>query len=185
MPVNAASAILAISGSPRKGGNTEILLQRVLAVTGGELVRVCDLRIAPCASCWACRRTGECAIRDDMQDLAGKMLNSRAIILGSPVYFNNVSAQLKTAMDRTWWMRGGLSSKIAGAVVVGRGYGSESALTAMNAFFLKHGMLPANRGVPAVGFEAGDVLKDTRALDDCAELGARIMELLRLIGRGL
>jgi len=59
-------------------------------------------------------------------------------VLGSPVYFNNVSSILKAFIDRTWCLRGKLRNKIGAAIVVGRGYGMDSAITAINAFFLKH-----------------------------------------------
>ena len=76
-----------------------------------------------------------------------QLLESDGIVIGSPVYFNNVSAQAKAFIDRTWCIRGKLRNKIGGAIVVGRRYGAESAITAINAFFLKHEMIPANRGV--------------------------------------
>ena len=173
-----ASSIVAISGSPRRDGNTELLLRRVLEVTGGQLVRVCDLDIAPCASCWYCLEHECCAIDDDMTELSEHLLRADAVILGSPVYFNNVSAQLKAVLDRTWSLRGRLTDKIGGAVVAGRGYGSEGAVAAINALFLKHNMIPANRGVSAQAFALGDAQRSEQAIADCEELGRRIVHLV-------
>ena len=167
--------IILVSGSPRGNSNTERMLNAVLDVTGGELIRVTDHKIKPCTSCRFCVENKGCCIDDDMQELYLKLLNADAIILGTPVYFNNVSAQLKAFMDRTWCLRGSLKNKIAGAVAVGRGYGLEGALTALNSFFLKHEMLVANRGVSTSAFDVGEL--DDDALDDCRKLGERVIEL--------
>jgi multimeric flavodoxin WrbA len=139
--------VLYVSGSPRKGSNTDYLLDLMLSVTDGESVKLSDYQIEPCTSCWACVRRDECTIDDDVSNvLIPMLLDAGAVVLGSPVYFNNVSAQLKAFMDRSWSIRGKLKNKIGGAVVVGRRYGAESAITAMNAFFLKHEVIVANRG---------------------------------------
>jgi multimeric flavodoxin WrbA len=115
------------------------------------------------------------------------LLRSDAIVLGSPVYFNNISAQLKAFVDRTWSIRGQLRNKIGGAVVVGRRYGAEGAITAVNAFFLKHEMIPANRGVSGEAFEKGAVVQDLEAIRAAQKLGQRILalgSLLPLAGDG-
>ena len=106
-----------------------------------------------------------------------------AVVLGSPVYFNNVSAQLKAFIDRSWSIRGKLKNKIGGAVVVGRRYGAESAITAIHAFFLKHEMIPANRGVSGIAFDRGDVEQDLEAVEAAKRLGERIKELGDILRR--
>ena len=68
-----------------------------------------------------------------MELISPMLFESDVIVLGSPVYFNNVSAQMKAFMDRTWCIRGRLRNKIGGAIAVGRRYGIESAITAINA----------------------------------------------------
>jgi len=169
--------ILYVSGSPRKRSNTDYLLKVALAETGGRFVKLTDYRIDPCETCWLCQK-----IDDDMTNrLIPELIESDGVVLGSPVYFNNVTAQLKAFMDRTWCIRGKLRNKIGGAVVVGRRYGLESAVTAVNAFFLKHEMIPANRGVCGLAFEQKKVAGDTEAVDSAKRLGERILELLSLI----
>ncbi|MBC7360272.1 MAG: flavodoxin family protein, partial [Desulfacinum sp.] len=102
--------ILAINGSHRKGKNTTVMLGLVLeeAAAGGaetELVELADWRIEYCISCNKCLREPRCSIRgDDMAELAEKMLAADALVIGSPVYFGNVTARLKTFMDRTRWL---------------------------------------------------------------------------------
>ncbi|MBN2085546.1 MAG: flavodoxin family protein [Anaerolineales bacterium] len=175
--------ILYISGSPRKKSNTDFLLRTALSITGGRFLKLADYEIAPCRSCWVCLRTGQCAIKDALSGTIAPMLRaSDAIVLGSPVYFNNVSAQLKTFMDRTWFLKGDLKNKIGGAMVVGRRYGSESALTAMQAFFLKHEMIPANRGVCGIAYQTGDIEQDLEAVESAKRLAGRIHELGKMLG---
>jgi len=175
--------LLYISGSPRKrNSNTDYLLERVREVTGGEFIKLINYRIEPCRACWGCLSHSTCRIEDDFSAvLTSRLLEADAVVLGSPVYFNNVSAQLKAFIDRTWSLRGKLRNKIGGAIVVGRRYGSEGALTAIQAFFLKHHMVPANRGVCGLGFKPGEVKRDPEAIKAAVELGARILELEKLI----
>lgn len=150
----------------------------MIAITGGEFVKLTNYRVEPCSSCWACRKTNACAIQDDMgQILIPSLLKADAIVLGSPVFFNNVSGQLKAFMDRTWSIKGGLRNKIAGAVVVGRKDGAESAITAIHAFFLKHEMIAANRGVHGTAFASGEIIEDDAAMESARKLCDRLMEL--------
>lgn len=97
--------VVAFSGSPRKGGNTETLLEAVLAgvaEAGGsfESIRLAALNISPCIGCGGCDKTGTCVVEDDMQGLYGKIIDARKIILASPIYFYALSAQMKAFIDR-------------------------------------------------------------------------------------
>jgi len=104
--------VLAIASSPRKGGNTEILLDACLegvAEAGAdyEKIRICDLKISPCINCGGCMEKGECVIDDDMQMLFDKFAASPALIVSTPVFFMGLPAQLKAAVDRCQaiWVR--------------------------------------------------------------------------------
>ncbi|MCX7982280.1 MAG: flavodoxin family protein [Syntrophales bacterium] len=99
--------VLVVLGSPRKRGNSATLAERIArgAQTAGalvELVFLSDLSIAPCRSCYACQKKGAkgCAIQDDMQLLYPKLISAHAWVLASPVYWFNMSAQMKMFMDR-------------------------------------------------------------------------------------
>ena len=174
--------VVYISGSPRGNSNTDYIMRIASSVTGGQIVKLADYRIEPCKSCWACRKQDRCIIDDDMSNiLIPMLLKCDAMVLGSPVYFNNVSAQLKAFIDRTWCIRGKLRNKVGGAIVVGRRYGIESAVTAINAFFLKHEMIPANRGVCGIAFGQGEIEEDEEAVESAGKLGARIEELGRIL----
>ena len=171
--------ILYVSGSPREQSNTDYLLQRLLSATGGDFMKLSNYRIEHCKSCWACLQGSTCSIKDDMTEIImPKLLKSDAIVLGTPVFFNNVSATLKAFIDRTWCSRGKLKNKIGGSVVVGRKYGAESAITAINAFFLKHEMIVANRGVCGIAFHKEDIVHDVEAIKATQKLAERIKELL-------
>ena len=175
--------VLYISGSPRKNSNTDYLLKEILSVTGGELLKIADYHVDPCRSCWTCLKSGKCAIDDDMsRKLIPLILAADIMVLGTPVYFNNVSGQLKVLMDRTWCLKGKLRNKIGGTVVVGRRDGIESAITAIQAFFLKHEMIPANRGVHGLAFALGEIGDDPEAIESARKLGARLFELGALLG---
>lgn len=98
--------VLILSGSPRKGGNSDILCDRFAqgAADSGndvEKIRVAEKNIGYCRACYACRDMGICAIKDDMAEILEKMIVADVIVLASPVYFYSIDAQLKALIDRT------------------------------------------------------------------------------------
>jgi multimeric flavodoxin WrbA len=104
--------VLGISGSPRRNGNTELLIKEFMrgAEASGhktELIILSELKISPCTSCGSCQKTGKCIIDDDMQLMHKKLLEADCIVFASPIYFCGVSAQLKSFIDRcqTLWSR--------------------------------------------------------------------------------
>jgi multimeric flavodoxin WrbA len=104
--------VLGIMGSPRRQGNTELLLEKAMegAVEAGaevEKVLVSKLKISPCLEIYACRKDGNCAIRDDMQLLYKKLLEADHIIFASPIFFYGVTSQAKAIIDRcqALWVR--------------------------------------------------------------------------------
>jgi multimeric flavodoxin WrbA len=101
--------------------------------------------------------------------------------LETPVYFNNVSAQLKAFMDRTWCIKGKLRNKFGGTVVVGRNDGAEGAITAIHAFFLKHDMLPAKRGVRGYIYEKQEIEEDPEVMESAKKLSRRMLELGKVL----
>lgn len=97
--------VLGIAGSPRRGGNTDLLLAEVMrgAQSKGAEVRsivLNDLKITPCQHCDACFEKGECRIKDDMQKVYEALEWADRIVLASPVQFMGVSAQTKAMIDR-------------------------------------------------------------------------------------
>lgn len=97
--------VLGLAGSPRKGSNSEILLDEALlgareAGAATEKAVLAKLKISPCTGCGSCEKTGECVIKDDMQMLYDKIGAAHALILSSPIYFYGLSAWAKGAIDR-------------------------------------------------------------------------------------
>lgn len=99
--------VLVLSGSPRKGGNSDLLCGEFTrgALESGhqvEKIRVSTQKIHPCSACYFCRQhSGECVHKDDMAALLQKMIDADVLVLASPVYFYSVDAQLKAVIDRT------------------------------------------------------------------------------------
>jgi multimeric flavodoxin WrbA len=97
--------IIAFNGSPRKGGNTQVLLEAVLdgirqSGHDVEVFRLNDLTYRPCQNCGGCTKEGKCVLGDDMTPLYDKLLAADGIIVASPIYFYGVSAQTKSFLDR-------------------------------------------------------------------------------------
>ena len=94
-----------IHGSPRRGGNTELLLKEFLRGcrdAGAEVEEVFlrDLKITPCLEIYACQKDGQCPIQDDMKPLYGKLSEADILAVASPIFFYAVSAHLKAMIDR-------------------------------------------------------------------------------------
>jgi multimeric flavodoxin WrbA len=97
--------ILAIYGSPRRKGNTALLLKRAVegareAGAGVEEIVLRDLKMSPCLEIYGCKQTGRCAIKDDFQVVYDKLLACQGLMLASPIFFYTVSAHTKILMDR-------------------------------------------------------------------------------------
>lgn len=99
--------VLILSGSPRKGGNSDLLCEEFArgaqeAGHGVEKIRVAEKKVAPCSACYYCRKSGgACVHKDDMADILQAMIDADVIVLASPVYFYSIDAQLKAVIDRT------------------------------------------------------------------------------------
>jgi len=97
--------VLGIGGSPRRGGNTDLLLAEVMrgaASRGAEVKTIIlnDLKIASCQHCDACLEAGRCRIEDDMQMVYRELEAADRIVLASPIQFMGLTAQMKAMIDR-------------------------------------------------------------------------------------
>ena len=97
--------VLGIAGSPRRGGNTDLLLAEVMRGAASKEAEVktiflSELNIAPCQHCDVCFKAGECKIDDDMQLIYRELAAADRIVLASPIYFMGVTAQIKAMIDR-------------------------------------------------------------------------------------
>jgi multimeric flavodoxin WrbA len=183
--------LLGIVGSPRKNGNTEILVKEALklAIEAGwqtDLFLLSEKTVAPCDACGGCRRTESCVIKDDMQELYQLMNQANGIILASPVYFGTVSAQTKAVMDRTFALLANrsLKGKVAGAIVATRRVGAVQARSLIYNFCIAQGMIVAGGGI-GYGREPGDVLQgvgggiNMSAIDEARSVGTSMVQLIR------
>ncbi len=181
--------VVGISGSPRPGGNTEILLAAALQPfrehgwTAADFL--CSRRtVAPCTGCESCAAGDGCILRDDMDLLCGELETCDAVIVASPVYYRNVSAQLKAVMDRSYGARARKlwDGKACGAIAVGRGEGGGQAigLTVIHNFLLSSGAVcvPGElNGVSARADKPGDILSQPKRLEQARILGEKVMRL--------
>lgn len=97
--------VVAFVGSPRKNGNTATLVNEVIrgAQDAGSETTVFDLydmNIKPCQGCLVCRKTGQCVLQDDFQNMFKHIIDADAVVFGSPVYIWQVTAQMKLLWDR-------------------------------------------------------------------------------------
>ncbi|MBN2418910.1 MAG: flavodoxin family protein [Deltaproteobacteria bacterium] len=104
--------LCAIFGSPRRKGNTSLLLRRSIdgaRDAGAEVNEIIlrDKKFSPCLEIYGCKNSGQCVIRDDFHEIVDQMLESQGVILASPIFFYSVSAHTKMLIDRcqSLWMK--------------------------------------------------------------------------------
>ena len=179
---------IAINGSPRKEGNTRLLLETVLQplATAGwetEIVQIGGKAIQGCRACNKCweKHDKRCVFgNDEFNGVFAKMLAADAIILGSPTYFADVSSEMKALIDRAGFVamanNCALAGKIGAAVVAVRRGGAVHVFDTINhLFFISQMIVPGstywNMGY---GLEPGQVANDAEALRNMRHLGRAI-----------
>jgi multimeric flavodoxin WrbA len=181
--------VVAFNGSPRKDGNTTILINRVfreLEKEGiqTELVQLAGKEIHGCIACYKCfeNKDRRCAVKTDIaNECIEKMIEADGIILGSPVYFMDVTAEMKALIDRAGFVsiaNGGMYTNKVGAVVAAvRRSGASHTIDTMTHLFLGAQMIIIGRSI-GVGREKGDVEKDKEGIQGVETLGQRMAWLL-------
>ncbi len=191
--------VLGIFGSPRRGGNTETLLEEALKGAEREGAKVerlhlSDYTITPCKECHGCDDTGNCVILDDMEKIYPKLLEADLFILASPIFFYGVTAWAKALIDRSqalWARKYLLKDPSLGKegkrrkgffISVGATKGQkvfEGAILTAKYFF---DVLNAEyvgelvfRGVEA----KGDILKHPEALQQAFETGRKLVSAVK------
>jgi multimeric flavodoxin WrbA len=185
--------VLAINGSPRRNGNTKVLIDEAAkelekAGIAVERVSIADYDIRPCIGCEKCfKKPWSCPIKDDAKDVVRRMAAAEGIFVGSPVYCGGITAQLKALFDRSVmaYYVSEFRDKVGGALVVGgaKNGGQELTLIQMNTYFLMFDMIVASAengfyGGMATGNDKGDVRKDKEGLDKVRGVGRRMAHLL-------
>ena len=189
------ATVLAINGSPRKDGNTSILLRYILTELESEgieteTVQLGGKKIHGCTSCMQCfeNRDRRCVIDDDLVNTCiGKMSAADGIILGSPVYFLDVTSEMKALIDRAGFVSfaNGLlfENKIGNAAVAVRRAGASRTADTMLHFLLANGMIVPGLPVIGVGRDVGDVRQDEEGIARAKNLGRTMARLLSHFGR--
>ena len=187
--------VIAINGSPQRNGNTRLLLESVLeplAQAGWktEIAQIGGKNIPGCRACRNCWKNQDrrCSFgKDEFNGVLEKMLDADAIVLGSPTYFSDVSAEMKALIDRAGFVSlandCALAGKIGAAVVAVRRGGATHAFDTMNHLFLMSGMIVPGSTYWNLGFglDKGEVKKDEEGLRNMADLGQTIAWLGKAI----
>lgn len=177
--------ILGIVGSPRKGGNTEILTEHLLngaeeMGTETELVSLSDLNLNYCRSCHHCLETGVCAISDDIEPLKEKLLRSDGIVLASSTQAQTISGNMKVFIDRLLLhvFKQSLQGKYVASISVGGFYGMNKVTKYLNDTAWAMG---ANKvgSITARSWEKGDILKEGQVLTRANKLGKDLVTAIR------
>lgn len=190
--------IIAINGSPNKEGNTKALLNRVLDSSkeaGAEEIEIYEaselIKSAKHSFCTVCTYpcTQVCYKGTELEIFFDKLAQADAIILGSPVYFGTMAAQLKALFDKTMVLRAKkkLYNKVAAGVTVGGSKygGQETTMKALHDLMLIHGMIVVGDGY--IEYDCGHhgvsaqkpAATDENALKRADILGKRIVEVAR------
>lgn len=189
--------VLAINSSARKDGNTAILINTVFEELKKELIETEMIQFAgsiiePCKACWACAGQNNCVYKRDMfREVYDKIIESDGLLLGSPVYSANVSANMQAFLERAAAVgdmnRDGktMRHKVGAAVVAARRGGALQAVDTMNHFFMNHEMYIVGSTYWNMGYGQmpGDVRKDEEGLNNMRNLGQNMALLLKRLAQ--
>jgi multimeric flavodoxin WrbA len=187
--------VTAFNGSARKDGNTAILVNQVFSELEKqdietEMIQLSGQKIKGCIACYKCfeNKDQRCSVKNDIvNDCIEKMLQADGIILASPTYFADVSAELKALIDRAGLVAKAngdmFRRKVGAAIVAVRRGGSVHAFDSMNHFFLISQMIIPGSSYWNMGFglEIGDVENDEEGLQTMRTLGQNMAWLLKKI----
>jgi multimeric flavodoxin WrbA len=179
---------IGIVGSPRKNGNTEILVAHCLKAIAEEgikteLVSLAKKNIQGCIDCGFCHEhPGECSIKDDFQAVHKKMLAADALIIASPVYYGSATALVKGLLERAGFTsRGKYAGKVGGPLVVARRAGQN--FTFAELLFWFHINQIVNPGGTywnmAFGREKGEVTKDEEGMMTAWNFGKNVAKVTK------
>lgn len=185
--------VVALNGSARKDGNTAILLNLVLDELKKEgiqteLVQLAGKQLSGCRACYKCFQNQDrrCFVKKDMlNDLIGKMAGADGILLGSPTYFSDVSANMRAFIERCGLVARAndymFKRKVGASVVAVRRIGAIPAFNSMNLFlhYMQMVMPGSSYWSIGIGRDPGDVLKDEEGIQTMKTLGENMAWLLK------
>jgi multimeric flavodoxin WrbA len=185
--------VVAFNGSARKDGNTAMLLNLVLTELNHEgieteLVQLAGKALQGCIACYRCfkNKDGKCAVdTDTMNDYIGKMLGADGILLGSPTYFADVSANMKALIERCGMVSRAngdmFKRKVGAGVVAVRRAGAMHVFSSLNHFFLIGQMIIPGSSYwnVSIGREIGEVMNDNEGVQTMKNLGQNMAWLIK------
>ncbi len=184
--VEEMAKIIGIVGSPRKGGNTEILTKEALRAASEEgaeteLITLAGKEIKPCDGCRQCREKKiDCHIKDDLPPIFQKMLAADGILLATPVYIGAATAQITALIDRAYYWSGiygrPFENKVGAPLVVARRAGQNFTFAQLVFFFFLAGMIIPGTTYWSIAFgrEKGEVAQDEEGLNTARNLGKKM-----------
>jgi multimeric flavodoxin WrbA len=184
--------VLGINGSPRKGGNTELLIKEVFKALEAEgikteLFQIGGKKVNGCIACMKCRKAadGKCHQKNEViNKLIKKMLKADGIIIGSPVYLADISSETKALIDVAGYAIGGMGKPLkrmpGAAVIAVRRAGAMHAFDSINHFFLINEMIIPGSSYWNIGIgrNKGEVLQDEEGMKTMRVLGENMAWLL-------
>lgn len=187
--------VVAFNGSPRPNGNTARGLRMVLDEIEREgieteLIQLGGRKIFGCLGCGMCyrNRDGKCVRKDDdMNSLLEKLFAAEGVLIGSPTYYGNVSAEVKALIDRAGFVSGAngglLRRKVGAGVIAVRRGGAVSVYAAINNFFaITEMIIPGSTYWNFLfGLQPGDGLSDEEGIRNMKNLGQNMAWLLKKI----
>ena len=187
--------VLGINSSARKDGNTALLMGIVFEELNREgieteMIQLAGKVIEPCKACWACGGKGTCVHKNDLfQEIYEKMARADGILLGSPVYTANISANMQAFLERASVVgdmnlgENPLRHKVGAAVTAARRGGALNTLDAMNHFFMLQDMFMVGSSYwpMAYGRTPGEALEDQEGLETMRNLGRNMAYLLKAL----
>lgn len=181
--------VIGIVGSPRKGGNTEILTKHTLKAVSEEgldteLIPLAGLDIRPCNACMVCKSEERCSIEDDLFPIYEKMKEAEGIILATPVYFSSATALLRALVERVGYIartNNIFAGKVGGPLVVARRAGHNFTHAELTFWFHINGfMMPGSSyWNVAFGRDKGEVEKDTEGMTTAWNFGKNVAYLVK------
>ena len=180
--------VIAIAGSPRPGGNTNCLVDQALeeiAAHGLETEKIVlsQHRVNPCLGHEDCASFLTCKQNDDAPRILEKFISADGIILSSPVYYYDVTAQMKAFIDRNYFLythETPLKASCAGLIAIGGGGGTEHVIRALKRFLKIAADIPNDRIVTLTGHadNPGEVRNNPALVNEARALGSRIVDML-------
>ena len=180
--------VIAIMGSPRLTGNTNYLVDQALGevATRGfetEKIALVQHRVNPCLGHEDCASFSACKQSDDAPWILEKFSSAEGVILGSPVYYYNVTAQMKAFIDRNYFLYTHerlLRAFCAGLIVISGGGGTEHTVGALRRFLKLSADIPDDRIITLTGHanKLGEVKSNLALVNKARELGRQIAEIL-------